>query len=47
MRPRTTDTFDAPGIGTIVFRRGPARTVGELSVIQDRVWDLRFRRSLR
>jgi CubicO group peptidase (beta-lactamase class C family) len=45
LRPRLKDTFDAPGIGTIVFRRdGPAGSVRELSVIQDRVWDLRFQR---
>jgi CubicO group peptidase (beta-lactamase class C family) len=44
LRPRARDTFDAPGIGTILFRRGGAGMVNELSVIQDRVWDLRFRR---
>jgi CubicO group peptidase (beta-lactamase class C family) len=43
LRPRAADTFDG-GVGTLVFRRGADGRVAELSVVQDRVWDLRFRR---
>jgi hypothetical protein len=43
LRPRSADTFDADDtLGTIVFRRNGSRQVRELSVVQDRVWDLRF-----
>ena len=38
------DTFRAPQIGTIVFRRDAAGRPTGFSVIQDRVWDLRFTR---
>ena len=38
------DTFRAPQIGTIVFRRDAAGKPAAFSVIQDRVWDLRFTR---
>jgi hypothetical protein len=45
LRPRATDAFDGSGgLGVIVFRRGSGGGVTELSVVQDRVWDLRFRR---
>ena len=33
----------APGVGTIIFRRDNGR-VAALSVVSDRVWDLRFKR---
>jgi hypothetical protein len=46
LRPRARDTFDAAGgVGTIVFRRDGGRVTG-LSVVQDRVWDLRFHREV-
>ncbi len=43
LRPLYADAFAAPGLGTIVFRRDAGRIV-EMSVVADRVWDLRFRR---
>ena len=45
LRPLLKDTFESDGdLGTIMFRRDAAGRVGELSVIQDRVWDLRFKK---
>jgi CubicO group peptidase (beta-lactamase class C family) len=45
LRPRAADTFEAGGgLGIVVFRRDERKRVAELSVVQDRVWDLRFRR---
>lgn len=42
LRPLYQDAFTAPGLGLIRFRRdGRGRVVG-FSVVQDRVWDLRF-----
>jgi hypothetical protein len=51
-RPNTTfrltpvyaDTFNAPSLGIIRFHRGPSGQVTEFSVVQDRVWDLRFKK---
>jgi hypothetical protein len=43
MRPIAKDTFTVARIGTVIFRRDAAGRVDELSVTQDRVWDLRFR----
>ena len=43
LAPRAKDTFGGPG-GAIVFKRDAAGRVNELSVVQDRVWDLRFQR---
>jgi CubicO group peptidase (beta-lactamase class C family) len=44
LRPLYQDAFTAPGLGLIRFRRdGHGRVVG-FSVVQDRVWDLRFTR---
>jgi hypothetical protein len=44
LRPLYKDAFTAPGLGLIRFRRdGQGRVVG-FSVVQDRVWDLRFTR---
>ena len=42
LTPLYADAFDSE-LGTIVFRRAGDR-VTEFSVVQDRVWDLRFRR---
>jgi CubicO group peptidase (beta-lactamase class C family) len=42
MRPVAKDTFAVPRIGTVTFRRDASGRVDELSVRQDRVWDLRF-----
>ena len=45
LRPHSRDRFDAGGgIGLITFHRGNGG-VTELGVTQDRVWDLRFRKS--
>jgi CubicO group peptidase (beta-lactamase class C family)/lysophospholipase L1-like esterase len=43
LRPLYADAFDSE-LGTIVFRRDSRGAVTALSVVQDRVWDLRFRR---
>ena len=45
LAPHSRDRFDAGGgLGLITFHRGSAG-VTELGVTQDRVWDLRFRKS--
>ena len=44
LKPLYADAFDAPQLGTVIFRRDAAGRVTALSVSQDRVWDLRFRR---
>ena len=44
LTPIYADAFDSE-LGTILFRRGRDR-VTEFSVVQDRVWDLRFRREM-
>lgn len=38
------DAFSAPQIGTLIFRRDRKGDIVEVSVVQDRVWDLRFKR---
>jgi CubicO group peptidase (beta-lactamase class C family) len=43
LRPQYTDAFDSP-VGLVRFRRADDGRVSELSLTQDRVWDLRFRR---
>jgi CubicO group peptidase (beta-lactamase class C family) len=43
LRPLYADAFAAPGLGTVLFRRQQGRVV-EMSVVSDRVWDLRFPR---
>jgi CubicO group peptidase (beta-lactamase class C family) len=45
LEPLYSDAFNAPRLGTIIFRRDANRRVVGLSVVQDRVWDLRFARS--
>jgi len=42
LTPVYANAFSSPGLGTIIFRRGAGGRVAELSVSQDRVWDLRF-----
>ncbi len=44
LRPLYKDAFAAQGLGTILFRRDKQGRVDALSVVQDRVWDLRFTR---
>ena len=43
LAPLYADAFSGPQIGTIIFRRDAGR-VTALSVVQERVWDLRFSR---
>jgi len=42
LKPLYADAFDAPQLGTVIFRRDATGRVSALSVSQDRVWDLRF-----
>jgi len=42
LTPVYADAFRAPQLGLVVFRRDGTGRVNELSVVQDRVWDLRF-----
>ncbi|MBI3265135.1 MAG: beta-lactamase family protein [Acidobacteria bacterium] len=44
LRPLYTDAFSTSSLGTIRFHRDRQGRVIELSVIMDRVWDMRFRR---
>jgi len=44
LKPLYADAFEAPQLGTVIFRRDAAGQVTALSVSQDRVWDLRFLR---
>jgi CubicO group peptidase (beta-lactamase class C family) len=43
LTPLYRDAFNG-SIGTVIFRRNSAGRVAELSVVQDRVWDIRFAR---
>jgi CubicO group peptidase (beta-lactamase class C family) len=40
LTPLYPDAFEGPG--TVIFRRDAAGRASELSIVQDRVWDLRF-----
>jgi CubicO group peptidase (beta-lactamase class C family) len=42
LSPLYADAFRAPQLGTIIFRRDAAGRVSALSVVDDRVWNLRF-----
>jgi CubicO group peptidase (beta-lactamase class C family) len=42
LAPLYADAFNAPRLGTVIFRRDSAGHIVALSVVQDRVWDLRF-----
>lgn len=46
LTPLYADAFDG-SIGTVLFHRDGSGHVNELSVVVDRVWDLRFKRSER
>jgi CubicO group peptidase (beta-lactamase class C family) len=46
LRPLYKDAFAAQGLGVIIFRRDAQGAVVGLSVVQDRVWDLRFTRQV-
>ena len=43
LTPLYADAFRG-SIGTVIFRRDASGKVNELSVVQDRVWDLRFKK---
>jgi CubicO group peptidase (beta-lactamase class C family) len=43
LQPRARDTFEGGG-SVFIFRRDPSGTVTHFSIVEDRVWDLRFRR---
>jgi hypothetical protein len=45
LSPTTEDTFSAQTLGTVRFRRATGGSVTELSVSEDRVFDLRFRKA--
>jgi CubicO group peptidase (beta-lactamase class C family) len=42
LTPAYKDAFDAEALGLVIFRRDTSARVSALSVVQDRVWDLRF-----
>jgi CubicO group peptidase (beta-lactamase class C family) len=44
LTPLYVDAFSAPQLGTIIFRRDATGRISALSVVDDRVWDLRFKR---
>jgi CubicO group peptidase (beta-lactamase class C family) len=44
LTPLYTDAFSGPQIGTIIFRRDNGGRVNALSIVQDRVWDMRFKK---
>lgn len=45
LKPIYADAFDAGSLGVVIFRRDANGRPAELSVVQDRVWDLRFRKA--
>jgi CubicO group peptidase (beta-lactamase class C family) len=44
LTPLYADAFRAQGLGTVIFRRDAGGRVVEFSVVQDRVWNMPFRR---
>lgn len=44
LQPLYADAFSGGQLGTVIFRRDTSGRVNGLSVIQERVWDLRFTR---
>jgi hypothetical protein len=44
LTPLYTDAFSGGSLGTVIFRRDTGGRVNALSIVQDRVWDLRFAR---
>jgi CubicO group peptidase (beta-lactamase class C family) len=45
LTPAYADAFNAGSLGVVIFRRDGGGRIVELSVSQDRVWDLRFTRN--
>jgi hypothetical protein len=44
LMPLYADAFGAGQLGTVIFRRDGSGRAIAFSVVQDRVWDLRFER---
>lgn len=44
LRPLYTDAFNAGPLGTVVFRRSAGGEVTSMSIVDNRVWNLRFER---
>jgi len=44
LKPLYVDAFEAGSLGTVIFRRDAGGRATAFSVVQDRVWDLRFQR---
>ena len=44
LTPVYADAFSGGSLGTVIFRRDAGGRVNGLSIVQDRVWDLRFAR---
>jgi CubicO group peptidase (beta-lactamase class C family) len=44
LTPLYADAFSTPALDTFIFRRDPSGKIEAMSVVQDRVWDLRFTR---
>ena len=44
LMPAYADAFGAGALGTVIFRRDPDGRATAFSVVQDRVWDMRFQR---
>jgi CubicO group peptidase (beta-lactamase class C family) len=44
LAPAYVDAFTAPPMGAVIFRRDDSGRVSAFSVVQERVWDLRFAR---
>jgi CubicO group peptidase (beta-lactamase class C family) len=44
LTPLYADAFDAGSLGAVIFRRDAGGRATAFSVVQDRVWDLRFQR---
>jgi CubicO group peptidase (beta-lactamase class C family) len=45
LTPLYADAFKAGSLGTVIFRRDATGRASGFSVVEDRVWDLRFQRS--
>jgi hypothetical protein len=44
LTPLYPDAFGAGQLGTVIFRRDGSGHATAFSVVQDRVWDMRFQR---
>jgi hypothetical protein len=46
LTPMYADAFGAGRLGTVIFRRDGSGRANAFSIVQDRVWDMRFRRAI-